>query len=76
MPPIVYGWTQCVQVYCGQYFQTDTAARGHPVVCPNCNTQYLCEESDDPPEPPEPEDPEMLMAMASAPPKKSRKKTA
>lgn len=63
MPPPTMGWTQCDKNYCGQYFQTDIAQRGHPAVCPNCTTQYLCEESADPPEPPEPE---MLMLLSGS----------
>lgn len=60
MPPS-FGWTNCPQNYCGQFFETDNTNRNHQLVCPNCRTAFLCEESDPPPEPPEPE---MLMAVA------------
>lgn len=53
MPPDPLAWFLCPQNYCGQYFEFNTSRFNTQVVCPNCQTAYLGEESDDPPEPPE-----------------------
>lgn len=71
MPPS-FGWTQCPQNYCGQFFETDTANRNNQLTCINCRTSFNCEDSEGPPEPPEPE---MLMNVAPETTARGKKKS-
>jgi len=67
-------WTQCLQIFCQQFFEVPGDDIDNVAPCPNCGQQCVLFDSEGPPVPPDPES--LLFVELAAKPRRVKKPVA